>query len=151
MARADFSGFAIAHDLGAISPTTKCRKVTTNRAIAKAALPAIQSASPHELSMGPSQKSMAGFVTAPSAKVQKVMPNWEPASIRVKSFMPRRAARADGLVAANSSSRWRRAPSKANSIITKKALRTRSAIVRSEEHTSELQSRGHLVCRLLLE
>src|SRR5690625_6019532 len=27
----------------------------------------------------------------------------------------------------------------------------RSAILRSEEHTSELQSRGHLVCRLLLE
>src|SRR5437870_9488427 len=26
-----------------------------------------------------------------------------------------------------------------------------SAHVRSEEHTSELQSRGHLVCRLLLE
>src|SRR5439155_23039331 len=25
------------------------------------------------------------------------------------------------------------------------------AVVRSEEHTSELQSRGHLVCRLLLE
>src|SRR5207253_3411693 len=25
------------------------------------------------------------------------------------------------------------------------------ALVRSEEHTSELQSRGHLVCRLLLE
>src|SRR5690625_7043530 len=28
---------------------------------------------------------------------------------------------------------------------------TRSIIERSEEHTSELQSRGHLVCRLLLE
>src|SRR5690625_6456399 len=27
----------------------------------------------------------------------------------------------------------------------------RSALGRSEEHTSELQSRGHLVCRLLLE
>src|SRR5690625_6870026 len=27
----------------------------------------------------------------------------------------------------------------------------REALVRSEEHTSELQSRGHLVCRLLLE
>src|SRR5207253_8306177 len=27
----------------------------------------------------------------------------------------------------------------------------RHAEVRSEEHTSELQSRGHLVCRLLLE
>src|SRR5690625_6799555 len=30
------------------------------------------------------------------------------------------------------------------------ALRT-AIIARSEEHTSELQSRGHLVCRLLLE
>src|SRR5207253_7403626 len=27
----------------------------------------------------------------------------------------------------------------------------RAAVWRSEEHTSELQSRGHLVCRLLLE
>src|SRR5439155_3702001 len=27
----------------------------------------------------------------------------------------------------------------------------KAAIPRSEEHTSELQSRGHLVCRLLLE
>src|SRR5690625_7498012 len=27
----------------------------------------------------------------------------------------------------------------------------RGVLVRSEEHTSELQSRGHLVCRLLLE
>src|SRR2546422_7944973 len=29
--------------------------------------------------------------------------------------------------------------------------RTRSGVIRSEEHTSELQSRLHLVCRLLLE
>src|SRR5690625_6428699 len=28
---------------------------------------------------------------------------------------------------------------------------THMVILRSEEHTSELQSRGHLVCRLLLE
>src|SRR5207253_9483469 len=28
---------------------------------------------------------------------------------------------------------------------------SRKFFVRSEEHTSELQSRGHLVCRLLLE
>src|SRR5437870_7206281 len=27
----------------------------------------------------------------------------------------------------------------------------KEAVARSEEHTSELQSRGHLVCRLLLE
>src|SRR5207253_9950796 len=31
------------------------------------------------------------------------------------------------------------------------ASRASVAGVRSEEHTSELQSRGHLVCRLLLE
>src|SRR5690625_5405974 len=30
-------------------------------------------------------------------------------------------------------------------------LVSRPAQLRSEEHTSELQSRGHLVCRLLLE
>src|SRR5207253_5421920 len=30
-------------------------------------------------------------------------------------------------------------------------LHRRIAVARSEEHTSELQSRGHLVCRLLLE
>src|SRR5437660_6800638 len=31
------------------------------------------------------------------------------------------------------------------------ALATSATSSRSEEHTSELQSRGHLVCRLLLE
>src|SRR5690625_6598812 len=30
------------------------------------------------------------------------------------------------------------------------AMHARSEVERSEEHTSELQSRGHLVCRLLL-
>src|SRR5437870_8677753 len=30
-------------------------------------------------------------------------------------------------------------------------LSTKISLYRSEEHTSELQSRGHLVCRLLLE
>src|SRR5690554_7211825 len=30
-------------------------------------------------------------------------------------------------------------------------IRTRHRMARSEEHTSELQSRPHLVCRLLLE
>src|SRR6266702_7273261 len=32
-----------------------------------------------------------------------------------------------------------------------RAAAPRRPAVRSEEHTSELQSRGHLVCRLLLE
>src|SRR5690625_1079290 len=31
------------------------------------------------------------------------------------------------------------------------AIDEADVIIRSEEHTSELQSRGHLVCRLLLE
>src|SRR5690625_6419622 len=31
------------------------------------------------------------------------------------------------------------------------SINSNTFIVRSEEHTSELQSRGHLVCRLLLE
>src|SRR5437870_6930488 len=36
--------------------------------------------------------------------------------------------------------------------ITREIKRSRSVLLmRSEEHTSELQSRGHLVCRLLLE
>src|SRR5690625_5797568 len=33
----------------------------------------------------------------------------------------------------------------------KPSRRRRKGRLRSEEHTSELQSRGHLVCRLLLE
>src|SRR6266508_1056344 len=34
-----------------------------------------------------------------------------------------------------------------NALLERRGART--ALVRSEEHTSELQSRGHLVCRLL--
>src|SRR5690625_5550415 len=34
---------------------------------------------------------------------------------------------------------------------TTRAITEHDAALRSEEHTSELQSRGHLVCRLLLE
>src|SRR5437870_6592608 len=36
--------------------------------------------------------------------------------------------------------------------VSRRSLEQRFArVLRSEEHTSELQSRGHLVCRLLLE
>src|SRR5690625_6932128 len=35
--------------------------------------------------------------------------------------------------------------------LAKRALSVFNSDIRSEEHTSELQSRGHLVCRLLLE
>src|SRR5690625_6412913 len=37
------------------------------------------------------------------------------------------------------------------SVLTGIPVRADVAMTRSEEHTSELQSRGHLVCRLLLE
>src|SRR5437870_10904107 len=38
------------------------------------------------------------------------------------------------------------------SVCANKVLGVRAGLIhRSEEHTSELQSRGHLVCRLLLE
>src|SRR5690625_6280996 len=39
-----------------------------------------------------------------------------------------------------------------NELVSKGVLEKRRGVgMRSEEHTSELQSRGHLVCRLLLE
>src|SRR5690625_2173443 len=38
-----------------------------------------------------------------------------------------------------------------NMIFMSNASYKKDDIIRSEEHTSELQSRGHLVCRLLLE
>src|SRR5690625_6369501 len=40
---------------------------------------------------------------------------------------------------------------KGTSLLMVIATGTSGTIARSEEHTSELQSRGHLVCRLLLE
>src|SRR5690625_6692648 len=41
-------------------------------------------------------------------------------------------------------------PNKVLGMIFEKSS-TRTRVSRSEEHTSELQSRGHLVCRLLLD
>src|SRR5437660_9207089 len=47
---------------------------------------------------------------------------------------------------------WLRSPSCLRCAPQEQTRRARnSSRLRSEEHTSELQSRGHLVCRLLLE
>src|SRR5207253_9240348 len=46
---------------------------------------------------------------------------------------------------------WLNGKQIANSDDVAGAWRTYEFNIRSEEHTSELQSRGHLVCRLLLE
>src|SRR5437870_7682408 len=51
-----------------------------------------------------------------------------------------RCARATGRMWASSRMFW-----------SDRNMRELAHILRSEEHTSELQSRGHLVCRLLLE
>src|SRR5207253_7829218 len=42
-------------------------------------------------------------------------------------------------------------PSRGPQVVAHQQEQKRVATHRSEEHTSELQSRGHLVCRLLLE
>src|SRR5690625_5441415 len=42
-------------------------------------------------------------------------------------------------------------PTQATAASGRRPIRSRACSRRSEEHTSELQSRGHLVCRLLLE
>src|SRR2546422_6264357 len=63
-----------------------------------------------------------------------------------RSLRPRRAGRSDGLERERGlfpNSSWR-APNRSSP-------RNRFQKGRSEEHTSELQSRLHLVCRLLLE
>src|SRR5690625_6276043 len=44
-----------------------------------------------------------------------------------------------------------RPPASRRSMIRSPPTARTCSMVRSEEHTSELQSRGHLVCRLLLE
>src|SRR2546429_4530798 len=46
---------------------------------------------------------------------------------------------------------WRRKEGDADATIRRQRGHLRLAFNRSEEHTSELQSRLHLVCRLLLE
>src|SRR5690625_5772495 len=49
---------------------------------------------------------------------------------------------------------WRLTPDGSNCLVTGDIGSGKSTLVdavRSEEHTSELQSRGHIVCRLLLE
>src|SRR5207253_4288244 len=47
--------------------------------------------------------------------------------------------------------RRERSPGRHRTASGSRSSAIRTAGIRSEEHTSELQSRGHLVCRLLLE
>src|SRR5690606_3723972 len=141
---ADFSGWAIAHDFGAISPTTRCRNVTMISARTKPATSASHSGAPQFSNNGVSQWCTAGFVVAPSASVHTVMPSWDPASSTDSSDALRRAARAERLDAAASSSRCRRAAMSANSTATKNALAAIRPIVTTATTTGLLIA-GHLV------
>ena len=119
---AERSGCAIAHDFGAISPMTRCTKVTTTSATTNATTSAVTAGRPHAVNTGRSRSCTAGFATAPSPSVHSVMPSCEPASSSEMSRALRSAARAATLVSAASSSRYRRAATRANSTATKNAL-----------------------------
>src|SRR5699024_10538873 len=86
-----------------------------------------------------------GLVTAPRINVAAVIPSCAPASMMVSSFKERKPARDAREVSAVSSKRLRRALIKENSMMTKKAEALITSRVRSEEHTSEFQSRFDLV------
>src|SRR5690625_5270068 len=64
---------------------------------------------------------------------------------------PEKAASSTNLALAASNSRSARVLASAASRSVCSARSRASVTSRSEQHTSELQSRGHLVCRLLLE
>ncbi|MFS8542417.1 MAG: ATP-binding cassette domain-containing protein [Limnochordales bacterium] len=100
---ADRSGWAIAHDFGAISPTTRCTNVTTTSDSTNDTTVAHGAPSPPN--SGCSSSSTAGLPTAPSPTVHSVMPSCEPARSIDSSRAERSAALADALVAAASSSR----------------------------------------------
>jgi hypothetical protein len=102
---AERSGWAIAHDLGAISPTTRCRNVTTTRASTNAITSLVAAGRPHDANTGTSRSCTAGLATAPSPRVHSVMPSCDPASSSDRSRALRSAARADALDSAASSSR----------------------------------------------
>ena len=125
------SAWVIAHDLGAISPATMCRKVTSASATANATGARSDSGTPTRPKTGSSRCSIAGSATMPRPSEQSVMPSWAPASMRVSSRPLRTAVRAMARTsrpprAAVSSRRCRRALTTANSAATNRPLATRS-------------------------
>src|SRR5687768_18341914 len=80
-------------------------------------------------------------------------PTRRSSDLEARGVVARRGAVGNAAVAA--ASRWRIAAgvrrAAARIHLERRAWRTAHGAWRSEEHTSELQSRLHLVCRLLLE
>src|SRR5258708_21748192 len=65
--------------------------------------------------------------------------------------IPRRKAPKSSLASLVSMLKWDQLRSTLRCASAQRPLRSKSLVPRSEEHTSELQSPDHLVCRLLLE
>src|SRR5207253_9896689 len=95
---------------------------------------------PHRLLSFPTRRSSDLFIVDPFGLVNPIGSLWS-------GTMPRRRRRRHGSQRAERFAKPNCAknPGRSSSPARVRILR------RSEEHTSELQSRGHLVCRLLLE
>ncbi len=72
---AETSGCEMAHDLGAISPTTMCRKTTIATAMTTAMRWVTASGMPAACSTGSSSEATAGSDRAPKPRVHRVMPS----------------------------------------------------------------------------
>ena len=92
---ADRSGWLIAHDFGAISPTTIWRNTTTATAMTVAMTEAMASGNGVSWSRGSSRSATAGLASAPSPRVARVIPSCAPARPRESSRLLRTAARAE--------------------------------------------------------
>src|SRR5437870_13427244 len=79
--------------------------------------------------------------TSDAGRVMLVAGIMRSSRIRPSALPPTAATRASTFASLNPTDPMR----------TSKPCRLAARSMRSEEHTSELQSRGHLVCRLLLE
>src|SRR5690625_6441405 len=80
----------------------------------------------------------SGYSTASSTIKTSNSTVWKPAALALRPE--------------NTQHRLRWDASECSTVHVPTSCRTKTArLSRSEEHTSELQSRGHLVCRLLLE
>src|SRR2546422_3403126 len=75
----------------------------------------------------------------------------DPAAFRMPQLIPRKGGRGAGAIGGWPETRSDPAAFRMPQLIPRKGGRGAGAFGRSEEHTSELQSRLHLVCRLLLE
>src|SRR5439155_15072644 len=143
------------------SPSSTCRKGVRRprRSAISVQLPSDSNA--EEATVSAPRRSVMEPSMASSAARAQGLPLWAPPSAWRRKANPHRFR--DG-TASRATPNAGRAPARLGSTspprpthrelwraIPKPGASRRAIVLRSEEHTSELQSRGHLVCRLLLE